>query len=98
MLVTMVFPGGDFFFEGRLVWNAPAQTFARQDAEFGFGHVAPASVFGGVVPFEPFGEVARFWRGNHRPPPTRPPSAGCAPSSAPVPDACPRRSPSVPPS
>src|SRR5271157_1034351 len=34
-----ILPGGDFFFEGRLVWNAAAQTLARQDAEFGFGHV-----------------------------------------------------------
>src|SRR5271165_1067013 len=47
MLVAVVLPGGDFFFEGRLVWNAAAQTLARQDAEFGFGHVEPASVFGG---------------------------------------------------
>src|SRR5271157_3018758 len=39
MLVAVVLPGGDFFFEGRLVWNAAAQTLARQDAEFGFGHV-----------------------------------------------------------
>ena len=35
----MVLPGGDFFFEGRLVWNAAAQALTRQDAEFGFGHV-----------------------------------------------------------
>src|SRR5260370_30736281 len=66
MLVAMVLPGGDFFFEGRLVWNAAAQTLARQDAEFGFGHVEPASVFRGVVPFEPFGEAARFSRGKSR--------------------------------
>src|SRR5208283_28396 len=66
MLVAVVLPGGDFFFEGRLVWNAAAQTLARQDAEFGFGHVEPASVFGGVVPFEPFGEAARFWGGKGR--------------------------------
>src|SRR5271166_2224782 len=66
MLVAMVLPGGDFFFEGRLVGNAAAQTLARQDAEFGFGHVEPASVFRGVVPFEPFGEAARFWGGKGR--------------------------------
>src|SRR5271166_214323 len=66
MLVAMVLPGGDFFFEGRLVGNAAAQTLARQDAEFGFGHVEPASVFRGVVPFEPFGQAARFWRGKGR--------------------------------
>ncbi len=52
--------------KGAGVWNAAAQTLARQDAEFGFGHVEPASVFGGVVPFEPFGEAARFWRGKGR--------------------------------
>src|SRR5208337_2541570 len=52
MLVAMVLPGGDFFFEGRLVWNAAAQTLARQDTEFGFGHVEPASAFRDVAPFE----------------------------------------------
>jgi hypothetical protein len=34
----------------------------------------------------------RAFRSNRRPPPTRPPSTGCAPSSATAPDACPRRS------
>ena len=33
-----------------------------------------------------------FSSSRRRPPPTRPPSTGCAPSSATVPDACPRRS------
>ena len=39
---------------------------ARQNAEFGLGHIEPASVFGGVMPFEPFGEAARFGGGEGR--------------------------------
>ena len=35
-------------------------------AEFGFGHVEPASMFGGVVPFEPLGETTRFGGGEGR--------------------------------
>src|SRR5271157_1618515 len=66
MLIAMVLPSGDLSLEGLLVRNAAAQTLARQDAEFGFGHVEPASVFGGVAPFEPFGEAGRFWRGKGR--------------------------------
>src|SRR5271169_6492395 len=66
MLIAMVLPSGDLSLEGRLVWNSATEALARQDAEFGFGHVEPASVFGGVVPFEPFGEAARFWRGKGR--------------------------------
>src|SRR5271170_1229133 len=60
MFVTMVLPSGDLSLEGVLVRNAAAETLARQNAEFGFGHVEPASMFGGVVPFEPLYEATRF--------------------------------------
>src|SRR5271163_639671 len=60
MFVTMVLPSGDLSLEGLLVRNAAAETLARQNAEFGFGHVEPASMFGGVVPFEPLYEATRF--------------------------------------
>ena len=60
MFVAMVLPSGGLSEEGLLVWNAPAQTLARQNAEFGFGHIEPASMFRGIMPFEPFDEAARF--------------------------------------
>ena len=60
MFVTMVLPSGELSLEGLLIWNAAAETLARQNAEFGFGHVEPASMFGGVVPFEPLYEPTRF--------------------------------------
>jgi hypothetical protein len=66
MLVAMVLPSGDLCLEGLLVWNAPAQTLARQNAEFGFGHIEPASMFRGVMPFEPFSEAVRFRSGEGR--------------------------------
>jgi hypothetical protein len=47
MLIAMVLPSGDLSLEGLLVWNSATEALARQDAEFGFGHVEPASMFGG---------------------------------------------------
>ena len=63
MFVSMVSPGGDFSFQGLLVRDAAAEALAGQDAEFGFGHVEPASMFGRVVPFEPLCQTARFVSG-----------------------------------
>jgi hypothetical protein len=60
MFVAMVLPSRDLSLKGLFVWNAAAQALARQNAEFGFGHVEPASMFGRVVPFEPLHEAARF--------------------------------------
>ena len=62
----MALPSGDLSFEGLLVGNASAQALARQNAEFGFGHVEPTSVFGRVMPFESFGEATRFGGGEGR--------------------------------
>jgi hypothetical protein len=36
--------------EDLLVGNAAIQTLRREHAEFGFGHVEPTAVLGGVVP------------------------------------------------
>jgi hypothetical protein len=36
--------------ESLLVWDATAETLARQSSELGFGHVEPAPMFGGVMP------------------------------------------------
>jgi hypothetical protein len=58
MIVAMVPPGSNLSFEYLLVGNAAAQALARQNAEFGFGHVEPTSMFGRVVPFESFHEAA----------------------------------------
>ena len=66
VLVSMALPSGDFFFQSRFVGNASAQAWARQNGEFGFGHVEPTSMFGRVMPFEPIGEAARFGRGEGR--------------------------------
>src|SRR5271165_5881291 len=66
MLVAIVLPSGDLSLEGVLVWNSATEALARQDAEFGFGHVEPASMFGGVAPLEPLGEAARFGGGEGR--------------------------------
>jgi hypothetical protein len=62
VLVSMALPSGDFFFQSRFVGNASAQAWARQNGEFGFGHVEPTSMFGRVMPFEPIGEAARYGR------------------------------------
>src|ERR1700691_5471361 len=63
VLVSMALPSGDFFLQSRLVGNVSAQALARQNAEFGFGGVAPTSMFGRVMPFKPVGEATRFGRG-----------------------------------
>jgi len=46
--VAMVLPGGHFPFNDLLVRNAAAPALARQYAEFGFGHIEPASMFEGL--------------------------------------------------
>ena len=56
--VPVVLPGGDFLDQGLLVGDAPVETLGRQDAEFGFSHIQPASVLGRVVPLEPLDEPA----------------------------------------
>jgi len=66
MFVSVFLPSGDFALQGRLVGNAAAQALARQNAEFGFGHVEPTSMFGRVVPFESLYEAARFVGGESR--------------------------------
>ena len=66
VLVSTTLPSRDFFFESRLVGNASAQALARQNGEFGFGHVEPTSMFGRVMPFKPVGEAARFGGGEGR--------------------------------
>lgn len=41
----------------RLIWDSAIEALSEEDGEFGFGHVKPASVLWGVVPFEPFRET-----------------------------------------
>ena len=52
MFVAVSFPGGDFRDQLWFVGDAAIQALGRQDGEFGFGHVEPASVFGRVTPLE----------------------------------------------
>jgi hypothetical protein len=66
MFVSVFLPGVDFADKGWLVGNSAGETLGRKDAEFGFGHVEPASVFGRVMPFEPLDETARFGGGKGR--------------------------------
>jgi hypothetical protein len=63
VLVAAVLPGGDFLDQGRLVGDPPIEALARQDAEFGFSHVQPTAVPGGVVPFEPLDQTASLGGG-----------------------------------
>ena len=60
MFVSIFFPGGDFLEQGRLIGNSTSETLGGEHAEFGLGHVQPASVLGRVMPFEAFDETARF--------------------------------------
>jgi hypothetical protein len=48
MFVAMILAGGHFPFNDLLVWNAAAPALARRYAEFGFGHIEPPSMFGGL--------------------------------------------------
>ena len=49
VLVAVVLPCVDFVGEDLLVGDAAIQTLRREHAEFGFGHVEPTAVLGGVV-------------------------------------------------
>ena len=60
--IAAQFPGGGFVDQSLLVGDAAIETLGREDGEFGFGHVEPASVLGRVAPFEPSDEAARFRR------------------------------------
>ena len=60
MFVAVLLPGGDFPDQFRLVGDAAIQTPGREDGEFGFGYVEPASAPGRVAPFEPLDEPAGF--------------------------------------
>ena len=63
VLVAVVLPCVDFVGEDWLVGDAAIQTLRGENAEFGFGHVEPTAVLGGVVPFEALDEPARLGRG-----------------------------------
>ena len=52
LLVAAVLPGGDLLGQDLLVRDAAIEALGRQHAEFGFGYVEPASVFGRVMPLE----------------------------------------------
>jgi hypothetical protein len=42
------------------VGNATIETLRQKDADFGLGHLEPASMFWRLMPFEPLHEVSRF--------------------------------------
>ena len=60
VFVALSQPSGDLPGQGLLVGDTASEALRRQHAKFGFSHIQPASMFWGVVPFEPFGEAARF--------------------------------------
>jgi hypothetical protein len=49
--------------EDFLVGDAAVQALGHENAEFGFGHVEPATVLGRVMPFEALDEPAGFRSG-----------------------------------
>ena len=66
MFVSVFLPGVDFAAQGWLIGNSASETLGRKHAEFGLGHVEPASVLGRVMPFKPLDETTRFGGGEGR--------------------------------
>jgi len=58
--ISVDFPRGHFAGEGRLVGNSAIEALGRESAEFGFGHIEPASVLWRVMRFEAFDEPSRL--------------------------------------
>lgn len=63
IVVAIVPPSGDPSVEGLFVWDTAARTLIRENGKFEVGHVEPTSKFGGVAPFELFGETTRLGAG-----------------------------------
>ena len=55
--------GIDASSQGGVIANAASKAGARQDGEFHFGHIEPATVFGGVVEFQLSGDGSSPIRG-----------------------------------
>src|SRR5271163_3641700 len=62
-LVSVVLPSCDFLNQDLLVGNAPIETLAGQHTQFGFSHIQPTAVLGGVVPLEALNQATRFGSG-----------------------------------
>ena len=62
VLVPAGLPGRNFPDERFFIRDAAVQALARQDAQFGFRHIEPTPVLGGVVPFEPLDQPSGFGR------------------------------------
>jgi hypothetical protein len=60
VFITIGLPSGDLRDERGLVGNATIETLRQKDADFGLGHLEPASMFWRLMPFEPLHEVSRF--------------------------------------
>lgn len=58
IFVSLSFPRGDLINQRPLIGNTPIQTLPCQHAQFGPGHIEPASVLRRVMPLKPFHEAA----------------------------------------
>ena len=50
-------PGGNLALEAAPIRDTPIETLIGQDSELRLGHIEPAAVLGGVVPFEALDEA-----------------------------------------
>ena len=55
-------PRGDLAHQVGFIGDTPIQALRRENGEFGFRHVEPASMLWRVVPFEAFDEATRLGR------------------------------------
>lgn len=62
MLVAIGLPGFNLFGEQLLIRDTAVETLIGQNAQLGLGHVEPASVFWGIMPFEAFNQPPGFFR------------------------------------
>ena len=53
-------PCGHFSFKGRFVGDAAVQALREEYREFGFAHIEPGTMLGGVVPLEALNEPSGF--------------------------------------
>ena len=61
VFISVDLPCADFCGEGVLVGDSAVKALAGEVGEFGFGHVKPGAVFGGIMPLEPLADAEGFF-------------------------------------